>query len=545
MRSQQAVEDGENRDPAERGDETDSPFVFNIEVGMLEIYNDEVYDLLAPAVAANERKTHLDVRRGKDGLIEVPGLVKENVSCLDDVMAVLTRGNENRATASTNMNEHSSRSHMILNVRVTCGMKDQPMQTGNLYLIDLAGSERVRKSEVVGEQLKEAGHINKSLAALGNVMEALDRKAKHVPFRDSKLTYLLQDSLGGNSRTMMVVNVNPCNDSYDETIYALQFATRVRRINIGTAKKNVTSKNLEETVNKLSSELKLLAQAKARSEQQMSSLKRENKRVQDRLKSAAESRARSHDDTRTMTVLKKSHAEMTERLKKEKVLREGKTGELENLQQEMQKVRQDTARMARQVDKLSTQITEKEDKISDLQKQLRTAKEKASAANHRARTAQIVNPRSTPSSGAAASSPVSRERVTAKPRGAPKSDDDIAKIRSEVEELLGKYDPNKVGKVDTLMAKFSGRETYLLNKMKQRYENGGVRPGGTSMSNGAANGSAGGSVSRPATRGSSATAGTTAQQRSEAALQKHMARMKQRKERASASSNVQSRLNGA
>ena len=139
LRSQQAAADGENRDPAEGGDETGSPFVFNIEVGMLEIYNDEVYDLLAPPIAASERKTHLDVRRGKDGLIEVPGLVKVKVSCLDDVMAVLTRGNDNRATASTNMNEHSSRSHMILNVRVTCGIKDQPMQTGNLYLIDLAG----------------------------------------------------------------------------------------------------------------------------------------------------------------------------------------------------------------------------------------------------------------------------------------------------------------------------------------------------------------------------------------------------------------------
>ena len=540
LRSQQAAADGENRDPAEDGNAADSPFVFNIEVGMLEIYNDEVYDLLAPPVAASERKAHLDVRRGKDGLIEVPGLVKENVSCLEDVMDVLTRGNENRATASTNMNEHSSRSHMILNVKVTCGIKDQPMQTGNLYLIDLAGSERVRRSEVVGEQLKEAGHINKSLAALGNVMEALDRKAKHVPYRDSKLTYLLQDSLGGNSRTMMVVNVNPCSDSYDETTYALQFATRVRRINIGTAKKNVTSKNLEETVNKLSSELKLLAQAKARSEQQMSSLKRENKRVQDRLKSAAESRARSHDDTRTMAVLKKSHAEMTERLKKEKALREGKTGELENLQQEMQKVRQDTARMARQVDKLSSQVTEKDDKISDLQKQLRTAKEKASAANHRARTAQIVNPRSTPSFGATSSSSIPRERVarSIKPRGAPKSDDEIAKIRSEVEVLLQKHDPNKVGKVDTLMEKFKGRETYLLSKMKQRYESGGARPGATSTSNGTANGGA----SRPVTRASSAAAGTTAQQRSEAALQKHMARMKQR---ASARSNVQSRLNGA
>merc|ERR1712232_507152 len=133
-----------------------------------------------------------------------------------------------------------------MGVDVHSGFEGQPGNTGTLFLVDLAGSERVKKSEVAGDHLKEAGHINKSLAALGNVMEALDRKASHIPYRDSKLTYLLQDSLGGNSRTMMIVAVTPTDVTCDESVHALQFATRVRRINIGAAQRNVTSKNLEE-----------------------------------------------------------------------------------------------------------------------------------------------------------------------------------------------------------------------------------------------------------------------------------------------------------
>ena len=106
------------------------------------------------------------------------------------MLEALERGNANRAQASTNLNEHSSRSHMILRVEVTSGVGNEK-QKGNLYLVDLAGSERVRKSEVEGKNLKEAQHINKSLSALGNVMEALDRKASHVPYRDSKVSVKL------------------------------------------------------------------------------------------------------------------------------------------------------------------------------------------------------------------------------------------------------------------------------------------------------------------------------------------------------------------
>ena len=107
-------------------------------------------------------------------------------------------------------------------------------------------------------------------------MEALDRKASHVPYRDSKLTYLLQDSLGGNSRTMMVVAINPIDLSYDESIHALQFATRVRRINIGAAQRNITSKNLEETVKELTADLKKITLQKNKTDSQLNKLKKDN-----------------------------------------------------------------------------------------------------------------------------------------------------------------------------------------------------------------------------------------------------------------------------
>lgn len=305
---------------------------------MLEIYNDEVYDLLDLGLSSSStgipRKKTLDIRLSAENTVEVPGLVKESVSTVTEVLNVLDRGNSNRATASTNLNEHSSRSHMVLQVEVTSGL-GEAMSTGTLYLVDLAGSERVRKSEVEGKELKEAQHINKSLSALGNVMEALDRKASHVPYRDSKLTYLLQNSLGGNSRTMMVVTVCPHNNSYDETTYALKFATRVRRINLGSAQKNVRAKNLEETVKNLISEMQMLSKAKERSESQLLSLKREKERVEEKLSKVSHSRANSKEEMRNLSFLRQANDDITSRWQKEKIVREEKTSELGKVQDEV------------------------------------------------------------------------------------------------------------------------------------------------------------------------------------------------------------------
>jgi len=167
--------------------EDHAPFSFTLTVSMMEIYNEQVYDLLGNGTVGSQGGqaggASLDIRQGPDNTVSVPGLISMTVNSLQDVMNVFSRGASNRATASTNLNEHSSRSHLIVQVDVTTTRgSDMPVR-GRLNLVDLAGSERVGKSGVTGLAMKEAQHINKSLSALGDVMEALDQKSKHVPYR--------------------------------------------------------------------------------------------------------------------------------------------------------------------------------------------------------------------------------------------------------------------------------------------------------------------------------------------------------------------------
>lgn len=378
-------------------------FTFELELSMLEIYNDEIYDLLGADSSSMEDKIEqakaaggkasLEIRKNKDGRIEVPNLSKQPVASIEDVMSLLKRGNENRATASTDLNEHSSRSHMVLIVHVNSGLDGVPSNKGTLYLVDLAGSERVRKSNVGGQELKEAGYINKSLSALGNVMEALDRKASHVPYRDSKLTYLLQNSLGGNSRTMMIVAVCPMDITCDESLHALQFATRVRRIQIGAAQRNVTSKNLEETVKALTQEMKTLTRAKERSESQLHSLKRDNTRIQERLQNLSKSREQTRSDTRTLDVLRKNNSDMAARWQKEKRMREETSEELEKTKKEMRRIQQSMNKKSREYEKLEQDIADRERQLDKMHHDLRVAKDASSAASLRARRAQVLSAR--------------------------------------------------------------------------------------------------------------------------------------------------------
>jgi len=494
------------------GDPT-SQFTFSIRVGMLEIYNDGVYDLLVDEDkrAIGRQNKALEIKRDKNGHIEVAGLTKEPVSTIAEVLKLLKRGNDSRKTASTDLNEHSSRSHMVLSVEVTAGIVGEEPCLGNLFLVDLAGSERVRKSAVEGQNLKEATHINKSLSALGNVMEALDRKASHVPYRDSKLTYLLQDSLGGNSRTMMVVTVCPTSITFDETQHALQFATRVRRIHIGSAKRNVTSKNLEETVKALSSELKVLAKAKERSEDQLVSLKRDHGRIQDRLKASSDTRAKAQDEARTLAVLKQSNAQMTSRWQKEKQLHEKSDIDLEATQNESKRIQQQLSKAQRECTRLAKLVEEKDTAQLILKDELRKAKDASSAANLRARKAQMLQSR--PSVETTREIPVRKAQrpSTVNPEEA----------RVKVLEMLEGHDPKKIDKIDAIMERFKGRESFLLMKMAARYNNEN-------------NNTSARPVVRPV--GSAKNFNTAAQKRSEMALARHMERMRNRKSEKTASS---------
>ncbi|XP_057609563.1 kinesin-like protein KIFC3 isoform X1 [Chionomys nivalis] len=208
-----------------------SDWQYNITVSAAEIYNEVLRDLLG-----KEPQEKLEIRLCPDGSgqLYVPGLTEFQVQSVDDINKVFEFGYNNRTTEFTNLNEHSSRSHALLIVTVrgvdcSTGLRT----TGKLNLVDLAGSERVGKSGAEGNRLREAQHINRSLSALGDVIAALRSRQGHVPFRNSKLTYLLQDSLSGDSKTLMVVQVSPVEKNTSETLYSLKFAERVRSVELG------------------------------------------------------------------------------------------------------------------------------------------------------------------------------------------------------------------------------------------------------------------------------------------------------------------------
>ncbi len=176
----------------------------------------------------------------------------------------MTLGNKNRSVGATNMNEHSSRSHAILIVTVECcemgADGENHIRVGKLNMVDLAGSERQSKTGAEGQRLKEATKINLSLSALGNVISALvDGKSSHIPYRDSKLTRLLQDSLGGNSKTVMVATVGPASYNYDETLTTLRYANRAKNIKnkpkINEDPKDALLRTFQEEINRLKASL--------------------------------------------------------------------------------------------------------------------------------------------------------------------------------------------------------------------------------------------------------------------------------------------------
>eukprot|EP00069_Balaena_mysticetus_P008553 bmy_05830T0 len=210
---------------------------FKVEVSYMEIYNEKVRDLLDPK---GSRQT-LRVREHSVLGPYVDGLSKLAVTGYKDIESLMSEGNKSRTVAATNMNEESSRSHAVFKITLTHTLYDVKSGTsgekvGKLSLVDLAGSERATKTGAAGDRLKEGSNINKSLTTLGLVISALadqgagKNKNKFVPYRDSVLTWLLKDSLGGNSKTAMVATVSPAADNYDETLSTLRYADRAKNI---------------------------------------------------------------------------------------------------------------------------------------------------------------------------------------------------------------------------------------------------------------------------------------------------------------------------
>ncbi|XP_078139950.1 kinesin-like protein KIFC3 [Centroberyx gerrardi] len=206
---------------------------YKITVSMVEIYNETLRNLLGDSPSEK-----LDIKMNPDGSgqLYVPGLTEFTVQSPEDINRVFDLGHMNRATACTNLNEHSSRSHALLIITVAGFNSATGHRTqGKLNLVDLAGSERIAKSGAEGSRLREAQCINKSLSALGDVIHALRSKHSHVPFRNSRLTYLLQDSLSGDSKTLMMVQVSPLASNMSESVCSLKFAQRVRTIELGSS----------------------------------------------------------------------------------------------------------------------------------------------------------------------------------------------------------------------------------------------------------------------------------------------------------------------
>ncbi|XP_075951617.1 kinesin-like protein KIF3B isoform X1 [Anarhichas minor] len=201
-----------------------------VRASYLEIYQEEIKDLLS-----KDQTRRLELRERPDTGVYVKDLSSFVTKSVREIEHVMNVGNQNRSVGATNMNEHSSRSHAIFVITVECSELDvdgeNHIRVGKLNLVDLAGSERQTKTGAQGERLKEATKINLSLSALGNVISALvDGRSSHIPYRDSKLTRLLQDSLGGNARTVMVANIGPASYNVEETLTTLRYSNRAKNI---------------------------------------------------------------------------------------------------------------------------------------------------------------------------------------------------------------------------------------------------------------------------------------------------------------------------
>lgn len=208
---------------------------YSIELTILEVYNEQIRDLLNPS------GKKIEIREDSKGNMHLPGVEISPIKNYNDLIKHIESGKTNRSVGCTNINEYSSRSHCIVTIYINCSNSEGTF-TSKLNLIDLAGSERICKSEAEGLRMVEACNINQSLSALGKVLYSLAGKQAHIPYRDSKLTHLLRDSLSGDAKTMMIITVNPSHEDVSETLSSLTFGARVASVEKGKAKQKIKKK---------------------------------------------------------------------------------------------------------------------------------------------------------------------------------------------------------------------------------------------------------------------------------------------------------------
>ena len=301
--------------------DSDDCIEFTVKISYCEIYLEKIKDLVAP------QKRNLRIQEDKARGVHMPELTETYVVNSEEVLELMRIGAENREVSYTQMNATSSRSHSIFIITISqTNTKDYSAKTGRLYLVDLAGSEKVGKTGAAGKRLEEAKNINKSLTTLGQVIMALtDAKGSHVPYRDSKLTRVLQDSLGGNAKTALILTCSPSPWNEAETIGTLRFGIRAKAI------KNKPKINKEYTV----SELKLMLYA-AREE-----LKKKEKIIEE-LKGGGGEVNESREAEQSFSVLGFSGNEFSETVK------------------ELERVREQVANEARKSMRLQIEINEKQ-----------------------------------------------------------------------------------------------------------------------------------------------------------------------------------------
>lgn len=204
---------------------------YELKVSYVEIYNEVIHDLLVH----NSKDTYLELRDDPIKGVTIAGVTETKVDDSKQVMNLLLQGNKRRTTEATNANQTSSRSHAVFQISVSSKEKTKgtnvEVLSGKLSLIDLAGSERGSVTENRGIRLMEGAKINRSLLSLANCINALGDKAKKgffVPYRDSKLTRMLKDSLGGNCKTVMITTISPASNQYEETVNTLKYASRAK-----------------------------------------------------------------------------------------------------------------------------------------------------------------------------------------------------------------------------------------------------------------------------------------------------------------------------
>jgi len=201
---------------------------YELKCGMLEIYRENLRDLLIPE--SEQQQSELKIKECPIRGIYVEGLSEQYIVSRDEFMSVVQKGEQARVVAETKLNRFSSRSHTLFILQITQKFTNGTVKTGRLNLVDLAGSEKLARTGVQDERMEETKKINKSLSALGNVIHALTNGSEHVPYRDSKLTRILQESLGGNYKTTLVVTLSPFSSCKDETLSSIKFAQRARNV---------------------------------------------------------------------------------------------------------------------------------------------------------------------------------------------------------------------------------------------------------------------------------------------------------------------------